>query len=180
MGGKTALFFAKKHPERIKKMVVVDISPFTYTDLDYQKQNLQTHYSIIQELSNIDLKKISSRNQADEALSNNINSTLIRQFLLKNLKRNKDNSYTWKFNLNAINDNLKNIFNGFQSTDNVKISIPTLFIKGKNSNYISSNDIDLIYNTFSNCKIVEIENASHLVHFEQPEIFHTVVIDFLL
>lgn len=180
MGGKASLFFAKKYPEKIKKLIIVDISPFTYTNSDYRKQNLLIHQEIIYGLSGIDLKKFKTRNEVDSALSDSIKSKFIRQFLLKNLSRDKNNNFSWKLNINVINKQLDEIFNGISIDEQLKLSIPTLFLKGKNSDYINTDDISLMHKAFSDYTIIEIENTGHLIHFEQPDIFLKQVTDFLL
>ena len=63
MGGKTAMMFSSMYPEFIDKLIVVDILPIAY------KSNFR---QILECLYSIDLKKISSRKDADELLKNKI------------------------------------------------------------------------------------------------------------
>ena len=50
--------------------------------------------------------------------------------------------------------------------------VPTHFIRGENSNYITIDDENLIREHFSDHSIVTIENAGHWVHSENPEGFY--------
>src|SRR6056297_446936 len=54
MGGKTAIYFAAEYPERVERLIVVDISPCSYK----QNDSFQTkaHTQIINGLQSIDLK----------------------------------------------------------------------------------------------------------------------------
>jgi pimeloyl-ACP methyl ester carboxylesterase len=54
-----------------------------------------------------------------------------------------------------------------------------LFIKGANSNYILPEDYPSIRRIYPEAQIVEIPNAGHWLHAEQPELFMEAVWDFL-
>ena len=51
MGGKTALAFGLKYPEKVEKMIVVDISPFGY---DENSAAGSEHMKIIESLLTIE------------------------------------------------------------------------------------------------------------------------------
>ena len=55
----------------------------------------------------------------------------------------------------------------------------TLFLKGENSGYISTNEEPIIEAHFPNAKIVQITNAGHWLHAENPKDFYAEVINFL-
>jgi len=63
MGGKTVMNFALKHPDKLKKLIVVDISPRAY-DLE--------HYSLVEGLVKLPLATLASRNDADAALAGDV------------------------------------------------------------------------------------------------------------
>ena len=89
MGGKVAMLFAAKYPDQINKLVVVDIAPKFYP----------VHHNVILEgLKAIPIKEINSRQVADDMLAEYVEIPAVRQFLLKNLKRN-GSSFDWKMNL---------------------------------------------------------------------------------
>ena len=79
MGGKVAMKFAAKYPERLEKLVIVDIAP------RYYKPH---HQEIMAGFNAVDLENMKSRNEADEAMASQIAELDVRQFLLKNLYRN--------------------------------------------------------------------------------------------
>jgi pimeloyl-ACP methyl ester carboxylesterase len=180
MGGKLAMYFTATYPERIKKLIVVDISPRSY---EFKKGDTQTseHLEILGALASVNLQLITSRDEANQMLSTKIHSDRIRQFLLKNLKRNKDSSFQWKININALQKNLSSILVGLeQEKDNLKLfENAVLFIKGADSNYIKQNDERLINELFTMVKIETIENSGHWVHAEQPELFISIVKQFI-
>lgn len=167
MGGKTAMYFAGEHPKRVKKLVVVDIAPRFYPI---------HHDTILDALLSIDLDNLKSRNEADELLSRYISDSGTKQFLLKNLtrKENDNTKFEWKFNLPAIAENIHEV--GVETTGGS--SVPILFIRGENSDYISSEDEAEIKKLYPNSEIVSI-NSGHWVHAEKPEEFYNAVMKFL-
>lgn len=171
MGGKTAMTFALSHPDMYQKMIVVDISPKAYD---------VRHDHILEGLNAIQLSRATSRQDADQQLKSYVPSLAVRQFLLKNLKR-KDHGYEWKLNLPVITDQIENVGEAINSdqTRNKEESKPVLFIKGKNSDYILPEDRIAIEKLFPRSQIVEIENAGHWVHAEQPEAFLGALREFI-
>ncbi|HAZ02291.1 MAG TPA: alpha/beta hydrolase [Marinilabiliales bacterium] len=181
MGGKVAMSFAGLYPEKVKNLVVVDISPRTYSETNSDKQ-LNEHQQIVTGLSSIDLTKVNDRLEVDALLANFVSSEKIRQFLMKNLHRNKDKTFHWKLNVPAIAAHLPSVLAGLESeaSNFAHFQQPVLFIKGSESNYIQENDVFLIQSLFKNVRIVTIAGASHWVHAEAPEVFLFELKKFLL
>jgi esterase len=182
MGGRTVMFFAASHPKLVEKICVVDISPCSYKPENHPVETLQQE-SIIHSLNSIDLLHLSNRKDADRQLANTIGSTVIRQFLLKNLKINKKNEYYWSINLHALSANLHEVYTGIDTLNldsRFQMTFPALFIKGQHSGYIKEKDIDCIHRYFSNSSIVTIPDAGHWVHAEQPALFLETIKKFLV
>ena len=158
MGGKTAMQFAINYPEMVTSLVVVDIAPKAYKG---------GHQEIFDALLAIDLKKIESRKMADEQLMIPIPDFGVRQFLLKNLTRDKEGGYRWKMNLPAIYKNYQNILATILTDE--PYTGPSLFIRGGRSGYIQAEDESLIKSIFSETQIVTISEAGHWVHAEAPK-----------
>lgn len=181
MGGKVAMFFTALHPERVKKIVVVDISPRSY-NIDRRDSQVTDHEEILGALASLDLQRIENRNQVDELLALEIPSLRIRQFLLKNLKRDKDKSFHWKINVDVLKQNLPSILIGLEDEqDNLlQYTNKALFIKGEKSDYITKDDKVMIKEYFNNVQIVTINNASHWVHAEKTDEFVKIVKEFVM
>ena len=168
MGGKTAMQFAINYPEMVTSLVVVDIAPKAYKG---------GHQEIFDALLAVDLKTIESRKMADEQLQARIPDFGVRQFLLKNLTRDKEGGYRWKMNLSAIYKNYQNIL------DNILTDEPyteaSLFIRGERSSYVKEEDESLIKSIFSKAKIITIPEAGHWVHAEAPKALLSTLKDFM-
>lgn len=159
LGGKTAMVFSNQHPELVDKLIIVDIAPKRYP---------VHHDSIIEGLKSIDLHKLQSRTEADNTLSKFVPLIGVRQFLLKNLKRNS-NGFEWKINLDAICKEIEEV--GKELSATARFANPTLFIRGELSDYILENDMELIIAHFPNAKLATVKGASHWIHAEKPDAF---------
>ena len=100
LGGKTAMHFAVSFPELIHKLIIVDISPRFYPI---------HHDKIIEGLKILDFSILKSRSQVDEVLSKYIKDSDVRQFLLKSIYWKERNQLDFRFNLNAISQNISNV-----------------------------------------------------------------------
>ena len=168
MGGKIGMTMADKYPGTIEKLIVADIAPRKYP---------VHHKWILDGLMSIDTGRIKSRKEADALLARHVPQLAIRQFLLKSLKRDHDGRFSWKLNLKVIYESIEKI--GAATLPERKITIPTLFIRGINSDYITDEDILLIRKYFTDSRVESIGNAGHWLHAEQPEAFIKTVEDFL-
>jgi pimeloyl-ACP methyl ester carboxylesterase len=167
MGGKAAMNFALAHPDKLSKLIVVDIAPKAY--------NLE-HYTIAEGLKAIPVGKISSRNEADEILSKHVPEPDVRQFLLKNLQRKSTGGFSWKINLPVISAKLTNI--GLDLQFPGTFDKPTLFIRGSRSKYIANEDWTRITEVFPKAEL-ETMDTGHWVQAEKPQEFADVVVRWL-
>ena len=181
MGGKVAMFFTALHPNRVNKLIIVDISPRSYS---FNRGDVQItdHHEILGALASLDLQAINNRSQVDELLAPVIKSERVRQFLLKNLKRDRDKSFHWKINVDVLNSNLASILIGIEDEQDALLEYnnKALFIKGEKSDYINSDDMQMINDYFNNVQIITIKDASHWVHAEKSDEFIAIVKEFVL
>lgn len=182
MGGKTAMFFAVDYPERVNSLIVVDISPTSYKNTD--STQLLTHSTIIKSMYSVDFNTVKTRKDIDKILAKSIPVKRVRQFLLKNVRRNKNNQFDWSLNIEAISNELENIMDGLNanSFENGKeiTGFPVLFIKGEKSDYIQPSDEKEITKIFPFAEIEIIPDAGHWLHAEQPELFIKTIQNFIL
>lgn len=167
MGGKTAIMFANLYPEKILKMIVVDITPKKYT---------KSHIKYIDAMQNINFNA-NSRKEIEEELSSKISNRDELLFILKNLERDTNNKFRLKLNIDSLEKNYENLISEIEIFNN--INVPTLFVKGENSSYISNEDEFFINQKFNSVKFKNIKKAGHWVHAENPLDFLTETLSFL-
>jgi pimeloyl-ACP methyl ester carboxylesterase len=168
MGGKAAMQFAFDFPKKVADLVIVDIGPRYYTP---------HHDKIIAGLKGLDLPSLKSRADADSKLAETLDEVGVRQFLLKNLARNKDGSFRWMMNLEVISNNIEEVGQGLP--DKIIYNDSCLLIRGAKSNYIKDEDLSGIERRFPKYKLETIEGAGHWVHAEQPAAFYAVLSKYL-
>ncbi len=166
MGGKAAMMFAMRWPDKIQKLAVGDIAPVKYehSQLDY-----------ILSMKKIDLTKLESRSQAFEALSQEIPDKGICAFLLHSLNL-KGEAPSWQINLEALEKNMQAIVDWPKQKN--RFLGETLFLAGENSDYIKSSYRSEIENYFPSARIIKIKNAGHWLHVDQPKVFSHFVVNF--
>jgi len=168
MGGKAAMYFALQHPDKVDKLVVVDIAPKYYP---------LHHQSVIEALQAVDFSVVKSRKEVEAILSDYINDFGTKQFLLKNIYWKEDGNLAWRFNLDVIIKKIENV--GEATPIDKSIDTPTLFIRGENSNYILDDDLNLIQELFPRSILETIDGGAHWVHAEKPKDFFEKVMSFI-
>ena len=179
MGGKVAMRLAMDNPERVNNLIVVDIAPRNY-ELN-KDQNVARHQKILDGMLTLDLSLLKRREDISLLLNASISDEKTKQFIMKNLKRHKDQSFSWKLNVETINNEILNITKGFSKKDIIKniSGFPVLFIKAEDSNYINNEDTERILDIFPTAEIELVKNAGHWIHVEQPQIISSLVKGFL-
>ncbi|MCD4678812.1 MAG: alpha/beta fold hydrolase [Bacteroidales bacterium] len=170
MGGKVAMLAALHHPEIIKKLIVLDISPVSKTPSPEIMQ-------IIEAIKTLDLCGLDSRVEIKKQLAGIIEKRKIVEFLLKNIQRLESNTFSWKFNVASISENLGKIADGIETE--IIFSKPTLVIGGEKSDYITGENIYQVFQNFPEARIDVISNAGHWLHVDAPEELLDIVMDFL-
>lgn len=177
MGGKVAVRFAMKWPEKINSLIIIDISPFRSDDPERKFYNEHKH--ILGSVLSTDLSKIGSRAQAEALLAKNIESEKTRGFILKNLQRTGERTFAWKMNVKSLYDNLEKIVDGQPrpTIDTEPITgFPVIFIKGEDSEYLPLVELGAIQKLFPAAEIITVKNAGHWINAERPD----AIIDILL
>ena len=169
MGGKTAMQFVLSYPERLDRLVVVDVAPRAYPP---------HHLEILEALRAASPDQARRREDVDEILAAYVESEPIRQYLLKNLAfdRARDR-FQWQMNLDVLEAEYDNI--NAAITGSAPFMGPALFVRGGASQYVTSADEDEVYQLFPAAEIVTIPGAGHWVHADAPEAFAETVLDWI-
>lgn len=168
MGGKTAMKFADLHPNKLDKLIVIDIAPKKYKP---------GHTAYFNAFRTIDFAQCNTRKDADAALAKVESNISVRQFLLKNLDK-ADQGYKLKLNFSAIEAFYPAMLDTL--TFQWIVTAKTLFLYGEESGYITNDDMETITETFTQVDFIGVPNCGHWVHAEQPAIFYDAVQTFCL
>jgi esterase len=168
MGGKTAMTFAEKHPERVTKLIIADIAPRAY---------LPHHDPIFEALKMTSPENATSREEVLESLKLSLGSdSVLIQFLMKSLRREKSGGFSWRFNVDVLSQAIHRITEKIDLTIN---TLPTLFIYGRKSEYVTQNDISEVEELYLQIETACLENSGHWLHAQEPELFFEITSEFL-
>ncbi len=177
MGGRNVVNFAHRYPEKLTHLVVEDIGleaaenavdyyknllgvvPTPFVSRQSAKEFFQTEF----------LTKARTRDRAE----------VLAQFLYANLEEKPDGTVDWRFSKSGI---LETVILG-RSEDRWNevrsLSMPTLWVRGENSQELSRENFAKILSSNKMIKGVEVPNAGHWVHSDQPGLFLQVLQDFV-
>lgn len=153
MGGKIAMAMTALAPERLDKIVVIDMSPVAY--------QVRRHDKIFAALDAVNGSGATQRQEAVEIMRPLIAEEGVIQFLLKSFKNGQ-----WLFNLPTIKKTYPDII-GWQEVP--AWHRPVLFIRGGLSPYITDEYRDDIARQFPLATAFIVANAGHWVHSEKPD-----------
>lgn len=182
MGGKVAMVLALRHPELVRRLVVIDIAPVASSRGEFPH--------LLHALAALDLSRITSRSDAQAALRDEIPSSTVRGFLLQNLRRGTAadaHPFEWEPNLALLSTELDQIM-GFpaeitaQTEPNAPATFdgPVLWIAGERSGYITDEDEPVMRSLFPRVRRMTVRGAGHWVHSEAPQVTIETLRAFLL
>jgi len=177
LGGKVALFLADQFPQYVKKIVVLDISPFKMKNQAiiqaFHEEILTGYQKITRE------NEIFSRTELIERMALIFpNDKRLLTFLSKNIRLQKDGSVSLLLGIDNLIRNKKNFF----ATLNIKsksLPHPVLFLLGEHSLYVVPQERKQIEDNFVDVKIVVINQATHWLHVERSKDVYNVIDEFL-
>ena len=170
MGGKVAMEFALRHPDRVDKLILADIAPVRYE---------HTHSAIIEGLRALHAQEPwHERREADHLLADYVDEVQIRLFLLTNLVRTED-GLRLRVGIEEIARDYQSIIDAPPAmAESKQFSGPCLAIRGSQSDYVTDDLLDEFKRGFPKLKLAELE-AGHWLHAEQAEDFRRLVSDFI-
>jgi pimeloyl-ACP methyl ester carboxylesterase len=169
MGGKVAMQMALLYPERIKTLVVIDISPRAYPP---------HHDDVLAAIGALHPGEITDRSEAEHILRNHLGSDEATiQFLLKNLSRRSGGNFEWKANMPVLIREYDKIMHSISSDKS--FNKPVLFVRGELSNSIRDEDWPDIQRLFPEASLVTIQGAGHWVHADKSEALKEAILTFM-
>lgn len=179
MGGKVAMLLACRHPERVRRLIVVDIAPKAY--------HSHGHRAEFAAMNELRLEELRSRGEAELKMEGRVPDWGMRKFLTTNLERAEDGAWRWAVNLPALtaalpvveSNPLRAAENGAQGGDGDRFAGPTLFIRGGKSRYVNDEDATRLAEFFPAARVETIAGAGHNPHMETRAEFCAAVGTFL-
>ena len=157
MGGKVAMRLACRHPERVERLVVVDIAPRDYSFGGKQRKEFAA-------MNGLEPAGLRSRAEDEARLEAAVPDWALRKFLLTNLEREGE-GWRWSINLPALTEALPVLEkNSLAPAD--RFAGPALFIVGGKSAYVQPGDEGAILRHFPAARIETIRESGHDPHMQ--------------
>ena len=152
MGGKAVMALTALAPERIDRLVAIDIAPVDY--------HVRRHDEIFAAINAVTNAGVATRQQAATVMREFLKEEGVIQFLLKSFVDG-----AWRFNVPVLWEQYPHIvgWEAIPAWDH-----PALFIPGGNSPYVTEAYRDDLLAQFPQAKAHVIAGAGHWVHAEKP------------
>ncbi|EJY9172079.1 esterase [Citrobacter freundii] len=153
MGGKAVMALTALAPERVERLVAIDIAPVDY--------HVRRHDEIFAAINAVTDAQASSRQQAASVMRQHLQEEGVIQFLLKSFVDGE-----WRFKVPVLWDQYPHIV-GWETIP--AWEHPALFIPGGNSPYVTEAYREQLLAQFPQARAHVIAGAGHWVHAEKPE-----------
>lgn len=161
MGGKVAMVLALLHPQRVGRIVVVDIAPVPYAD---------QLSPFAEAMRSIDMLAAASRSEVQQRLTETVPDAGVVPFLMQNLVM-RNAHLDWRINLAGIAGSIGSLTDFPPELRSLRFAGPLHVIAGGRSDYVTGRDGAEYRPMFACPRIDVIEEAGHWVHADAPQRF---------
>jgi esterase len=180
MGGRNALMFAHKFPEKVEKLVISDIGPEGDPNAtEYYKKLLglvPTPFVSKKEAKEFFLNEFP---QALAKLGSHENAQTLGGYFYANMVEDEIGHVNWRFHKQAILDSVQLGRAKDHWSELRSLPMPTLIVRGENSTELSSETYQKMQLSNPRIKGIQINDAGHWVHADQPLAFLNAIKDFV-
>lgn len=176
MGGRAAFMYAAKHPEKVERLVIVDIAP---------ESDTAGSRRIAQGVSANDVfddpeEAVAAARRANPRPPD----SELRHRVLNNLIQRPDGKWTFRYDVALRNGSgarttptAADIAAAWTSLAN--ITCPTLVVHGVDSDILSPENAKRMEQTIPNCRVINVKDSGHSVPLDNPAGFIEAVKTFL-
>lgn len=160
MGGKVAMTLACTRPERVERLVVVDVAPVDYgPSAEFER--------FLRAMLAIDPSGFSRRSEVEAALAEAVPDPRVRAFLASNLEL-RDGRLAWLPNLPGLLAALPALAGFPPDLPPAPPSLPVLAIRGGRSGYVRTEHEPPFRRLFPGLRLETVADAGHWVHADAP------------
>ena len=174
MGGRVSIGFAGAHPERVERLIIVDIGPdIAPAGLERIRGSIGStpeHFATLEEALALARRANPLYREGE-----------LRHRVSHGLRRHPDGGLTWKYD-RAIREAMRlglrrEAMNLWAPL--ARITCPTLLVRGAESDILSPEIAKRMLEALPSGRLIEIPGAGHTVPGDQPEAFAVAVRSFL-
>ncbi len=174
MGGRNSMTFGGKYPEKLEKLVVVDVGP---------ESDPRGGARIAREIINVPEEFNSFEDVVEYMGKQNrfASDAVMRRRLTYATKELPNGKIGWRYDLAIREARWQGITTPQEDLWPAlsKITCPTLIVRGTETDLLTHEVAQRMVDTFPNAQLVEIPSAGHMVFEDNPEDFIAAVKKFL-
>ena len=177
MGGRNVLNFASRFPDYVEKLVIEDIGPESvqgaHEYYEYLLNLVPTPFAtreLARDFFKLEFPKIAKTREKVEVLAS---------YFYANMVEKPDGTVDWRFSKRGIIESVKAGRNKDRWDEVKGLKVPTLVIRGENSAELSRENYQRMLDSNPMLHGVEIPQAGHWVHADQPQAFVEAVKNFV-
>jgi Predicted hydrolases or acyltransferases (alpha/beta hydrolase superfamily) len=177
MGGRNVLNFASRFPDYVEKLVIEDIGPeamegahLYYEELLNVVPTPFANREVARDFFKVEFPKLAKTREKVEVLAG---------YFYSNMTEKPDGTLDWRFSKHGIIDSVKAGRNKDRWKEVAGLSMPTLIIRGENSPELSRENYHRMLDSNRMLRGVEIPQAAHWVHADQPQVFVETIKEFV-
>jgi len=176
MGGRNAINFSSRWPERVKKLVIEDIAPvFSSKAVDRIKRLLNLVPTPFE--SRAKARHFFQKEFA-QLIKEEPQPEILSQYFYTNIVENSQGQANWRFSRQGVIASVE-AGRALSRWDEVEsLEVPALLIKGENSEELNNENFDKMLRCNSHIRGVVIKGAGHWVHNDNPQEFCRVIKEF--
>jgi len=161
MGGKTAMALALRHPQRVGRLIVVDIAPVSYVD---------TLTPFAEAMRGANVVAAATRAEVQGRLRQAVPDPAVVPFLMQNLVMHNDH-FDWRLNLMGISASMTQLCSFPSELLGSRFEGPVAVIAGEHSDYVTEPDGVEFRPMFPRNRVDVVAGAGHWVHADRPDAF---------
>ena len=159
MGGRTALAFAARYPDRLRGLVVVDVGA---------SPRPETISAIVAELRDGHGPFAGEEEALRALVGDAAPNAATRRYVRYNLRPTADGLLAWQYDLDAAIETTRLGRGRDYWPDLPRIEVPTLLVRGARSDVLSREEAERMVEALPRGTLVEIAGTGHLIPLVRP------------
>ncbi|MGR3503621.1 alpha/beta fold hydrolase [Pseudaestuariivita sp.] len=165
MGGKAAMMLALTRPDMVNRLLVADIAPVRYS---------HTQLGFVEAMQRVYTKAITSRSDLVAALAPEVSDPSLQSFFAQSFDMQ---TRQWRLNLDTLAREMQKIMD-FPDVSGVYDG-KSVVLTGAQSDYVTAEHRPRITALFPKARFVQLKDAGHWLHADQPRAFEAAARVFL-
>ena len=169
MGGRNAINFAARWPERVETLVVEDIGPESAPGGEKSYRDLLG--SVPAPFADRAQARAFFSDEFPRLHSQRENPGRLAEYFYANMEEKPEGSFSWRFSVDGVLASVRAGEEQDRWDEWADLKVKTLVVRGENSKELNAGTLDRMLRSNKLAHSITIPSAGHWVHADQPEAF---------